>query len=118
MGNPHRGEATFTAFDQEWTLRFNTNALSEFEGLTGLKLHHLKNGSGITELRALVYAGLGKHHRRKRTGLEYVGDMIDEVGTLEMGQIVSKAMETAFPQPEGDDESPHQAAQNEDGSTS
>ena len=118
MGNPHRGEASFEALERQWTLRFNTNALAEFEEVAGVSTSTLGKGMGLKQLRALVWAGLGHHHRRARGGLEQAGNIIDEVGAKEMAEIVTRAMSTAFPASEGDGESPPQAAQNEDGSAS
>lgn len=118
MGNPNRGEASFTYKDEVWTLRFNTNALAEFEDAAGCSLAALGGGMGIKQLRALVWAGLGFHHRRKRGTLESVGLMIDEIGAKDMGEVVMRGIKSAFPEAEGDDESPLQAAQDEDGSAS
>lgn len=118
MGNPYRGEASFEALGKQWTLRFNTNALAEFEEAAGVSLASLGTGMGIKQLRALVWAGLGFHHRRLRGGIENAGTMIDEVGAKEMAEVVTQAMSSAFPQSEGDGESPPGAAQTEDGLTS
>jgi hypothetical protein len=118
MGNPYRGEASFDALGESWTLRFNTNALCEFEEASGVKVSAIGAGMGFKELRALLWAGLGHHHRRKRGTLESVGAMMDEIGAQELAALVMKAMTSAFPAKDGDAESPPQAAQTEDGSTS
>lgn len=118
MGNPQRGEASFEALGEVWTLRFNTNALAEFEEVAGVSVASLGGGMGIRQLRAIVWCGLGFHHRRTRGNLDNVGNMIDQVGAMEMGDIITRAMSNAFPQKEGDGKSPPKAAQSEDGSTS
>ncbi len=118
MGNPYRGEASFEALGKEWTLRFNTNALAEFEEAAGVSVASLGSGMGIRQLRALVWAGLGFHHRKSRGGLEAAGSMIDEVGAQGMGEIVMRAISSAFPQSEGEADSPPKAARDETGSDS
>lgn len=118
MGNPNRGEATFEALDKEWTLRFNTNALAEFEEVAGVSVASLGSGMGMKQLRALVWAGLGFHHRRARGGLDAAGNMIDEIGAAQMGEIVMRAISNAFPASEGDSENPPKAAPAGDGLTS
>lgn len=118
MGNPHRGEASFEALGESWTLRFNTNALAEFEEISGVAVSAIGSGMGIRTLRTLVWAGLGFHHRKKRGTLENVGNIIDEVGSVAIANLVMTALSSAFPKAEGDSESPPKAAQAEDGSTS
>lgn len=117
MGNPLRGEASFEALGREWTLRFNTNALCEFEEAAGVPVSSIGSGLGMKQLRALIWAGLGFHHRRNRGGLDNVGLMVDEVGAQEIAEVVMRAMTAAFPKVEGD-ASPPKAAQAEDGLTS
>jgi hypothetical protein len=41
MANPMRGEATFEALGETWTLRFNHNAICEFEDTAGVALASL-----------------------------------------------------------------------------
>lgn len=120
MGNPHRGESTFKAQGKTWTLRFNTNALSEFEEAAGVPVYAIREAAGIrfNHLRVLVWAGLGFHHRRERGGLDDAGNLIDDVGPEGIAEVVMRGLVTAFPQKEGDGESPQKAAQTEDGSTS
>ena len=120
MANKHRGEASFKAAGQSWTLRFNANALCEFEEVAGVAVSAVRDASGIKfgHLRALVWAGLGFHHRRERGDILNAGDLIDEVGPEGIAEAVMRGLSSAFPQKEGGPASPPLAAQKEVGSNS
>lgn len=120
MANPHRGESSFEALGKKWTLRFNSNALCEFEEVAGVPVSAVRDVGGIrfSHLRALVWCGLGFHHRRERGGLADAGNMIDDVGPEGIAETVMRGLVSAFPQKEGGAESPPQAAQSEPGLTS
>lgn len=118
MGNPYRGEASFDALGESWTLRISTNSLCEFEKATGVKATAIGAGMGFTELRALLWSGLGHHHRSKRGTVENVGALMDDLGSERVLALIGDAMNSAFPAKDGHAESPPQAAQTEDGSTS
>ena len=66
----------FEALGETWTLRFNTNALCEFEGVTGTPITQVAQGGAVTlsSLRALLWAGLGHHHSNIRLARDGFAD--------------------------------------------
>jgi len=113
MANPLRGEASFEALGETWTLRFNNNAICEFEDTAKVSLSSLagEGGMRISHVRALVWAGLGHHHRGKRAGLDHVGRMMDEIGTDVIAAVALKALASAFPDKTAATANPPEAAQ-------
>lgn len=91
-----KGEAQLGDF----TLAFDFNALCDAEGVVGpigAAMQEIAKGS-FTTIRALVWAGLKKHHGKS---LDEAGEIIAEVGFGEAAEAVSAAMQSAFPEPKG-----------------
>lgn len=91
-----KGEAQLGDF----TLSFDFNALCDAEGVIGpigAAMQEIAKGS-FTTIRALVWAGLKKHHGKT---LEEAGGIIAEVGFAAAAEAVSAAMASAFPEPKG-----------------
>lgn len=91
-----KGEAQLGDF----TLAYDFNALCDAEsvvGPIGAAMGEIAKGS-FTTIRALVWAGLKKHHGKT---LDEAGDIIAEVGFAPAAEAVSAAMQNAFPDTKG-----------------
>jgi hypothetical protein len=104
MTNPTKGEVTFEANGQIYTLKFSVNALCRLEAETGkgfpkllTELSNLDTVS-ITLLRNLTWAGLQEHH--PHVSINLAGDLIVAGGGMSiMLEKISKAIESGFPSP-------------------
>ena len=92
--NPFRGEFTFEALGQKWTMVLDMNALAAFEAETGKKALQVidemadeNNVPSITELIALCWAGLQRHHPDATTAI--AGDILSECPEAVMGGITN-----------------------------
>lgn len=61
--------------DRPRNLRLDTNALVKLEEILGRPISALDDNVGMTEMRAILYAGL--IHEDKSLTLETVGDLMD-----------------------------------------
>jgi hypothetical protein len=111
MANPLRGEASFKAGDQSYTLAYDINALCEAEDASGLPigelLGHLETGASLKVLRAVIWAGLQRHHP---CGLIEAGEIIAAATTKIAADAMRKALAGAFPASEGATKNPRKAA--------
>lgn len=100
MANPLRGEVEFTtASGKKHKLRFGTNAQCEIEAEFGVGIGEvvkkLAEEKRLTPLRAILRILLGG-----KMSVEQVGDLMDEVGLLEMTALMMQAVGIAQPDPE------------------
>lgn len=87
-----RGEASLG----EFTLAYDFNALCKAEeelGPMGKAMARIEEGS-LSTVRALVWAGLQKHHSMT---LEEAGEAVAAVGFDKASEAIGKAMSGAFP---------------------
>ena len=94
------GEATFTADGQEWHLRFDFNAMADFEIATGknaMAALAAMEGDSISavDVRALFWAALKSHH--PDITIEQAGRMV-----LSGMQAFQAAAASAMPEAEAD----------------
>lgn len=92
MANPQRGEVSFKALGQEWTLKWGTEAMCEAEDMTGLTMDQIGQSSSAKVMRALVWAALKQHHD---VTLQDASAIIDEVGAEQIGALLTKASNMA-----------------------
>lgn len=98
MANPNRGEVEFTAGDTVYKLAFTINSVCELEQHLGQSLAEIVGGMGrLNVIRAVLWAGLLKHHKM---GIEEAGDVMDAAGVPATVEAVNKAVSLAFPPPE------------------
>ncbi len=101
MANPNRGGVSVRVGDDEWTFAFSINALCELEDHLGRPVPKIVDALGdpanlrITDVRALVWAGLLDHH--EGTTLKEAGEVATKIGTVTCLEKVGKALEIAFP---------------------
>jgi hypothetical protein len=99
MGNKLRGFIDFEVRDTSYRIAFTTNALCEWEEMTGQSIKDLTTSMSnptIKMMRSLLWAGLRDFH--PEVSLKDVGDIIDEVGVPVASSIISKAFSVAFPE--------------------
>ena len=102
MANKQRGEVSFKAGDDNYTLRYSINALCVMEGEVGKGFAaiagDLSNPDKIsfTLARAVLWAGLKEHH--SDITIEEAGELIPAAGGLTAIMfVISEALTHAFP---------------------
>lgn len=101
MANPHRGEKSFSAGEQTYTLRYSVNAICALEEesgktVTALGVEMADPGKvGLSLLRLLLWAGLREHHAD--ISLAGAGDILEAVGAAKAAPIIGEAFQLAFP---------------------
>lgn len=102
MANPNKSEVGFEVDGKAYTLKLSTNAICEIEDVTGKGINEFAEGLGdtakfrIRDLRTIFYAclvGGGSSISQDATG-----DLMDAVGMEEVGELVQKAFQVAFPE--------------------
>lgn len=102
MANQLRGEAELKAGDRVLRVAFDWNAAAEFEDASGVSLSdallNISRGRlSAKALRAMLWAGLQKHHGRD-VDLQEAGRLIAEVGRKEAMRIMGVALRYFFPE--------------------
>jgi hypothetical protein len=110
--NPLRGEASFEAEGQSYTLAYDINALVLAEEASGLDmdqlLDRLDRGLNLRVLRAVVWAGLQRDHE---CHLLRAGEIIGAAGIPVVAVAMRKGLMAAFPAAEkAPPENPRKAA--------
>lgn len=99
MSNPLKGEITFTADGENYTLAFTINALCALEERLGIGVSEIGEKLGgkvsIGTLRAVFWAGLLAHHDLSE---EAAGDIITSVGAARAGELIGQGFAAAFPE--------------------
>ncbi|MGE5390907.1 MAG: hypothetical protein ACM3PE_07570 [Deltaproteobacteria bacterium] len=80
--------------DKPRNIRLNTNALVKVEEVLERSLSEFGTSFGITEIRAMLWAGL--LHEDKSLSLDTVGDLIDEAGFEYVAEKVGEAINIAM----------------------
>lgn len=114
MANAERGEVSVDVGGRSLTLKIGTNAMCEIEAATGKTITEIGRllGSEETasiELMRVVFWGALQHHHEGLT-LKDAGNLIDEIGPSEIGPLIGRAFEAAFPAAKGGKENPPKAA--------
>ena len=113
MANAERGEVSFEASGKTWTMKIDTNAMCEIEGLTSKGIAEIGQILGnektatITLMRAVFCGALQAHH--EGTSLRDAGRLIDEVGADKAGKLIGQAFELAFPAAKAGEARPQKA---------
>lgn len=108
MANPQKGEVALNAGDKTYSIRFSTNALASIEDVLDMGVSEvigaMQGSVKIGTLRAVLWGGLQSSH--KGTSLLDAGDIIDAAGVAVASEAISKALQLAFPVPEGGAKNP------------
>lgn len=114
MANKQRGEISFEANGQTWTMKVGTHAMCEIEDATGKTIAEIGNLMGNTKtasmklLRAVFWGSLQHHH--EGISMKDAADLIDEIGADVAGQKIGEAFSIAFPKSKGGETRPRVAA--------
>lgn len=104
MANRQKGEVSFQALGETWTLRYSTNALCEMEDLFGksaievAQLLDAEGGVKLRDLRAVFFCGLTDRHEGVTERI--AGNLIDDIGMENAGPLIAEAFTAAFPSAE------------------
>lgn len=104
MAGSVKGEVAFKAGGEDYILLLDFNALCDLEGeLPGLMdgTAEIKSPSAI---RAVFHAGLQARH--PGVGIREAGDIIQDVGLAEAGDLVRRSFEASFPAAKGGEGEP------------
>lgn len=96
-----RGRVPFTAGGKDYSLRFGFNAMARYQEQTGEKvlaaLRRLETDpEDLLLLRRLFWVAL-----EQECSETDAGDLIDEIGIQEMGELLGRAVQATFPASEG-----------------
>jgi hypothetical protein len=89
MSNPMKGLVDFEAGGKNYTMAVNYNVICDAQKALGGTLD-LK---GPDEIRTFFHCALRRHQRTMT--LEQAGDLIDELGAVEVGRMIGEAMVSA-----------------------
>jgi hypothetical protein len=109
MANPHKGDVSFDAHGQTFTLCYSANAICEIEDVLDTSIMALStklakaakdpNSVRMSTIRAVLWGGLREHH--PDIDLKAAGDLIPAAGGLMViMNKISEAFQRAFPTPE------------------
>lgn len=103
MANPLKGEVSFTAGEDNFTLRFDTNALISLEDRLDAPISKigevLSTGISVRTLRSMLWAGLLANHKLTE---EETGRVMDLIGLERAGELAAEALTKAMPRAEGE----------------
>lgn len=109
MSNSLKGEVSFEAYGDTYTLAFPINSLIKLEERLGCGIvqigDQLNGGASMGTIRALFWAGLIAHHNLSE---DEAGDLIDEVGLAEAAELAGKSLTLSMPGAGGAKSSPRQ----------
>lgn len=101
MPNPHRGEVSFVAGEQTYTLSFSVNSICSLEDELGegwdAIASQLRSTPRVKTVRAVLWAGLLDKHEGLE--IEDAGRIMTEAGVAETMEAVGRALIAAFPAP-------------------
>lgn len=96
MANKLKGEVSFEASGKTWTMKIGTNAWCLVESEMNLDLADIDlSRLSIRNVRAIFWASLQHHH--EGVSVKDAGDMIDEIGTQKVAELVAQAIELQAP---------------------
>ena len=110
MANSIRGEVGFTAGGAAYVLVLGANALCELEDALGRPMAELgeamkTGGTQFTILRQVFWAALQDRH--EGLSLTDAGRLMDAVGLIEAGRLISEALRLAFTENKGGSDAGH-----------
>ena len=110
MTNSKRGGIAFTALGAQHEMRLTTNALVRYQDLAGETLlegvQALQDKPGdMKRIRRIFFVGVDRDQTMTEAD---AGEMIDDLGMKEAGDLIGKAVQAAFPQAEVAEAGPEQ----------
>jgi hypothetical protein len=114
MANDIRGEVSFTALNQTWTMKLGNGAVRHIENETGKPFAQVgaelsdETRASITLLTQVFCAALQRHH--PDVTMEVCDDIIDEIGHQKAGELLGEAFKLMQPKAaKGGDARPRKA---------
>ena len=105
MTNPIRGEASFEAGEQSYTITMNADALMMAENITGMPIGAIlalfDSGAHLGMTTALAWAGMFRQYAMPHDGF---ADRVLEWGLPTVHEAVAAAMQQSWPEKEADEE--------------
>ncbi len=99
MANPHKGEVGFEAGGKNYVFRLGTYAQALLERRTKTTAAKFFNRPvdawGVDDLLSVFYCGLYRQHKMTE---EDVADLMDDVGTDRLQEIIIEAIQLANPE--------------------
>lgn len=108
MANPYRGEVEWKVGGKTYTVCFDTNAVCNIEAELGKSIIEISNElmdperRRVSTMRAVFLGAMRRNH--KDLTLEEVGDLMSAHGLAKSVEVLSKAIEAGFQQPEAGQE--------------
>lgn len=104
MANAQKGEVSFEALGQSWTIKLGTNAMCEIEDRTGMSINKIGdklNGDGFTMklMRTVFVCGMLDHHEGITD--RDVGNILDDIGFEQASDVMQRAFVIATPEQKG-----------------
>jgi len=98
MSNPLKGEVTFDAQGETYTLAFPINSLIALEERLGCGIvnigDQLNAGATMGTIRALFWAGLIANHNLTEAD---AGELMDEIGLAEAATLAGQSLSQSMP---------------------
>ena len=101
MANDIRGEVSFAALGQTWTMKLGNGAVRHIENETGKPFAQVgaelsdETKASITLLTQVFCAALQRHH--PGVTVEDCDDIIDEIGHQKVGELLGEAVQLMQP---------------------
>lgn len=115
MANPHKGEVTFPAGEESYTLSFSANALAELEDMLGIGVSEFGELMSdpkkirMKTMRTIFHAGLLDHH--PDVDAKQAAMLFSKVMPTEAVGLIVKAFGLAFPDGKEADANPPKPGQ-------
>jgi hypothetical protein len=97
--NPIKGEVSFEAGDQKYTLVLGSYALAALERRQGMPAQKFfdrpADAFGFDDMLGIFHSGLLQHHDLSEREAAVI---IDQVGALRTGELIAEAVSLAFPE--------------------
>lgn len=101
MANAQKGEVSFEALGETWTIKLGTNAMCEIEDATGESINTIgqsMNSEKFTMrlMRTVFFCGMADYHDKLTE--RQVGNILDEIGFDKASDIMMRAFVLATPE--------------------
>jgi hypothetical protein len=100
LANKLKGEVSFEANDQSYTMRFSTNALCELEDALDMGINAVAEQLSkpdtlrLKTVRAVFWAGLRDHHPGMT--VDDAGNLVSDITMPKALELIGKAFELTF----------------------
>jgi len=103
MANQAKGERTLKIGEKTYTVFFDMNAIAELEDALGMTMPQIAEVMqdptrvGVKFIRAILWAGLRRHHSKEVQTLEDAGDLMTKADSIaDVSETIGEAFSAAF----------------------